>query len=400
MSKPNLYTRLAGMFSSTQKAKTSFKPSTLPKPTNSPVSAPSKTVNQKVDDLLDEKDSRILVEKFKHLSQYSYFRERCREVYKLTIHRLAVAKQYELIEEALESQKKYVSSEGFASRIIHLYGKSGMFDHAYKLFDELPNKKRTQGVKCFNVLLGAAANSEKYDKVVELFRELPVKLSIKPNVDCYNTTMHALCKMGLVDEAVLLLDEMKENSLDISVVSYNTLLCAYYEAGECEKGNKLWERMVKDGVAPDIHSYNFKIRGLINDGKLPEALELAMQLKDKGVKPNVGSYNVVIQGLIKDDDLVSVKEWYGKLLESRLLPNKTTFGILVPFLCQRGDYGFAFEVCEIMLKRRFSLIDEAILQNVVDGLAMNSTIDKAKVLVELGLSNSYAAYHLVMPASV
>ncbi|KAK9669050.1 hypothetical protein RND81_13G105600 [Saponaria officinalis] len=227
-------------------------------------------------------------------------RERFRDIYKLTIHRLALAKEYTLIEKALESQKIYVGTEGFGSRIIYLYGKYGMFDHAYKVFDEMPERKCKQGVKSFNALLGAAANSEKYDKVYELFRELPEKMSIELNVDCYNTAMHALCNTGLVQDAVLLLDEMEVNRLKPDDVSFNTLLCVYYERGECKEGEKLWERMIKSNFVPNIQSYNFKLKGLINNDKLLNALELATQLNNLGIKPDVCTYNVVINGLINN----------------------------------------------------------------------------------------------------
>ncbi|KAL9236683.1 hypothetical protein vseg_011321 [Gypsophila vaccaria] len=401
-SKSNIYPRLTALFTSTQNAKPSFiKPSKKPekiKP-KSPEVLP-KTLNNKIKELLQEKDPHILVEKFQHLSQYSVFRERCREIYKLTVHRLAIAKQTSLIEQLLDSQKMYMVTEGFGSRIIHLYGKYGMFDHARKVFDEMPERKCTRGAKSFNVLLGAAANSGEYEKVYELFREWPKKMSIELNVDCYNTAMRAFCSTGRVEEAVLLLDEMEENELKPCVISFNTLLCVYYEDGEVEKGDELWERMVKSGVVPNTQSYNFKLRGLINDGKLLEAIELAKQLKDMGVKPDECTFDAVIEGLVKDDDLDCAKEWYGKLLNSGCLPNKATFGTLAPFLCQKGEHGLAFELCEKMLKGRNCSVDEAVLQSVVDCLAENSMTDKAKVLVELGLSNSYAPYHLIMPNHV
>ncbi|KNA10240.1 hypothetical protein SOVF_146020 [Spinacia oleracea] len=399
MSNSNVYTRLHSLFSSTRNAANSIK-STHPKPTEttkSLTSAKRKEINLGIKDLLDEKDSQKLVQKFKLLSQEKYFRQR-HKIYENTIHRLALANQNTLIEDALESQKKYIIGEPFAARIIFLYGKAGLFEHAHKVFDELPQLGCQQGFKSFNVLLGAASNSEKYDKVYELFRELPKKLSIKPSVHCYNTAAHALCKLGLIDDAVSLISEMEMNGLNPSVVSLNTLLGAVYEKKGFEEGEKVWESMIEKGVVPDVLSYNFKLQRLVNDGKLSKAMELIMELESKEISPDVGTYNGLILGACKNNDLDEVRRWYKELLNSGIFPNKVTFNTVIPFLCENGDFGLAYQVCKRMFRHQCS-VDQSLLQKVANGLAKKSMMEEAKILVGLGKSNSYFPYDLELPTT-
>ncbi|KAF9599190.1 hypothetical protein IFM89_035649 [Coptis chinensis] len=66
-----------------------------------------------------------------------------------------------------------ITKQGFAMRLISLYGKPGMFDHALKLFDELPERT----VKMYNALLNANASvvSNKFDETHKLFREPSLK---------------------------------------------------------------------------------------------------------------------------------------------------------------------------------------------------------------------------------
>ncbi|KAJ4982319.1 hypothetical protein NE237_033156 [Protea cynaroides] len=88
------------------------------------------------------------------------------------------------VEEILEDQKKNddISKEGFAIRIISLYGKSGMFDQAYQTFDQLPEPKCQRTVKSFDALLTACVDTSTFDKAELLFCELPSCLSIQPNL--------------------------------------------------------------------------------------------------------------------------------------------------------------------------------------------------------------------------
>lgn len=406
-----VYARLNRMFASTQKATTAIINSSAqktPNPTKEPpptkaarFTRPKKTRIQSggVRDLLNEKDSEKLLQKFTTLSENVVFRQQHYRIYEFTIHRLTLAKRFSLIEQALESQKKYIFGEGFAARLIYLYGKADMFDHAYKLFDELPERKCPRGTKSFNALLTAAANSQKFDKAYELFQELPPKLSIKPDVDSYNRVAYALCELGLLDKALSLLDEMETNGLSPDVVSFNTLMGAFYKKGDIEKGEKTWERMVKNGLVPDTHSYNFKLWGLVNEGKLTEAIELVEELKSKKLQADMNTYNSLIKGSCKNDDLEGAKRWYVELLKNSCVPNKVTFSILVPFLCEKGDYCFAFQVCERKFKKQCLVIDEALLQNVVDGLVKDSMTEEAETLVKLAKSSSYVPYNLAMPST-
>ncbi|XP_021719450.1 pentatricopeptide repeat-containing protein At3g13160, mitochondrial-like [Chenopodium quinoa] len=154
----------------------------------------------------------------------------------------ANTKSFSLIEEILEDQKQYkdITDEGFTVRFICLYGKAGMFDHAHKLFDEMPELNCKRTVLSYNALLGTCVNSKNFDKVDGFFRELPGKLSIKPDVVSYNTVIKAFCEMGSLDSALSLLDEMEKEGLRPNLITFNILLDAFYRKLRFLDGDKLW----------------------------------------------------------------------------------------------------------------------------------------------------------------
>ncbi|KAF9599185.1 hypothetical protein IFM89_035644 [Coptis chinensis] len=85
-----------------------------------------------------------------------------------------IARQQQVLEHH-QNKNKFddITKQGFAMRLISLYGKPGMFDHALKLFDELPERT----VKTYNALLNANASvvSNKFDETHKLFREPSLK---------------------------------------------------------------------------------------------------------------------------------------------------------------------------------------------------------------------------------
>ncbi|MCI21418.1 pentatricopeptide repeat-containing protein mitochondrial-like, partial [Trifolium medium] len=55
----------------------------------------------------------------------------------------------------------------------------------------------------------AYLHSKQYDVVERLFKELPVQLSVKPDLVSYNTYIKALLEKGSFDSAVSVVDEME-----------------------------------------------------------------------------------------------------------------------------------------------------------------------------------------------
>lgn len=348
-------------------------------------------------DIYRERDLKRLVEKFKQSSELYRFRTNA-SIYEVTVRRLAAAKRFRWIEEILEEQKKYkdISKEGFSVRLISLYGKSGMFHHAFKVFDEMPNQKCERSVLSFNALLGACVNSKKFDKVEGFFRDLPSGLSIKPNLFSYNIVIKAFCSTGSFSSAVGMLDEMEKEGLEPDSITFNTLLNGFNGSGRFSDVEKIWARMEKKNVVPDIRSYNAKFLALASEKRMLEGICLFEEMQTKGIKPDAYSFNYFIKGFCNDGKLEEATNWLGKMRKNGFSPDKLTFVTLVPFYCEKGSFDQAFELCKEIFNRK-CLVDKVLLQNAVDELVKGGKVEEAKQLVHLGKSNSYRLYKLKIP---
>jgi hypothetical protein len=74
-------------------------------------------------------------------------------------------------------------------------------------------------------------------------------------------------------------------------------------------------------------------------------------------------------------------------------PNRVTFQFLIPFLCEKGDVGFAVEICEEIFDKKWHARAE-VLQLVVNRLVMEAKIQDAEKLVQDGKKHKY---ELLMP---
>ncbi|KAF9588770.1 hypothetical protein IFM89_015497 [Coptis chinensis] len=235
-----------------------------------------------------------------------------------------------------------ITEQGFAMRFISLYGKPGMFDHALKLFDELPERT---AVKTYNALLNASVVSNKFDETQKLFREPSLK---------------------------------KLPDFPSGMVSL---------------------RMEESGIVPDIISYNAKLQGFVNVGKISEAVELVEQLGNNVEKPNLFTYNVLIKWYGNNGNLDEAKSVYDNMLKSDIVPDWFTFEALIPCVCEKGEFGLALKLCEKSIGSNCH-VSAGIVQVVVDGLLKESKVEEAKGLVEIAHSKKYYRSKLKMPQEI
>ncbi|KAL2475499.1 Pentatricopeptide repeat-containing protein [Abeliophyllum distichum] len=388
----SLYRHLGGLFRKTSKAPataaadTIINTSQLTGSESTPLSAAA----------TKEKQLKSLVDKFKKSSESSRFRRRHLN-YEPAVRRLAAAGRFSSIHDILNHQKQYrdITDERFTVRLLWLYGKSQMSDHALDLFEEMPQLNCPRTVLSFNALMAACVHSKQFDKTVKLFHEIPEKLSIQPDIVSYNTVIKAFCELGSFDTAVSMMDELDKMDIQPTTATFNTLLYAFYKSGRFDKAETIWGLMDKKKASPDARSYNAKLHGLVKEKRVMEAVGVVEGMEARGVKPDSFSYNVLIKGFVDEENLNEVKRWYKEMIDNGCTPDLATFRMLIPFACDTGDIDFAHELAKksIDVNRIFFLG----IQQVINKLMEQSKVNEAKELMELGSSIRVLRHKLSMP---
>lgn len=270
-----------------------------------------------------------------------------------------------------------------------------MFGHAQKLFDEMPLLNCQRTVKSFNALLSACVNSQEFDKISEIFTHVPENLGIEPNVVSYNTVVKAFCKMGSLDSAFSVIEEMEKNGLEPDLVTFNTLLEAFYSSGMFSDAEKVWKMMREKNVVPNSRSYNPKLRALVASDRISEGVGLIEEMRRGGVAPDSFSYNSLIKGFCDGGNMQEAKRWFGEMEKNGCKPDRVTYVFLGYLACRMGDFDYAFELCKEAINGKL-VIHKTMAQRVVDGLVKESRMKEAE---ELGNSNNFYSYDLKLVAS-
>ncbi|KAF9589575.1 hypothetical protein IFM89_025701 [Coptis chinensis] len=198
------------------------------------------------------------------------------------VYEKTIGRQQQQVLEHHQNKFDDITKQGFAMRLISLYGKPGMFD-------ELPERTT---VKTYNALLNASVVSNKFDETQKLFRELSLKkLSDFPS--------------------------------------------AFIEMGKWENAHSML-----DGVEPSLITFKTLLNGFYRD------VELVEQLGNNVEKPNLFTYNVLIKWYGNNGNLDEAKSVYDNMLKSDIVPDWFTFEALIPCVCEKGEFGLALKLCE------------------------------------------------------
>ncbi|CAK9156828.1 unnamed protein product [Ilex paraguariensis] len=188
-----------------------------------------------------------------------------------------------------------------------------------------------------------------------------------PDVYTYNVLIRGLCKKGCMasarevviespmkganQEAFKLVDDMVFRGCNLDDITYNGLMKALCKDGVVEKAMGLLEEMynwedikceflrdmIHRGLTPDIVTHNSLINGLCKLGHLREAHNLFDNLQLEGISPDAITYNTLICSHCKagmfDDAYVLVNRG----IAGGFIPNDVTWYILVNNFVKEGD---------------------------------------------------------------
>lgn len=361
---------------------------------------PDQGVEEVVGDLFNERDLHKLVSRFKEASASRRFRSKHR-VYEVAVQRLAAAGRRDGVAEILEEQKRYgddIAREGFAARVIVLYGRAGMAAAAEETFRQLPSLGCRRTALSFNALLSACSAAGDLERMDDLFRSVPAESpEIAPDVVSYNILIKSMCRRSDLDGAMCLLETMEERGAEPSLITFNTLLNGFYSHGRFSDAEKIWELMAQKKCQPDVKSFNAKLRGLVLGSRTPETAEIVERLRGMGLRPDTFTFNSLIKGHCEAGNLEDARKVFDNLTKNGCRPNRETFETMVPRLCQAGQLDLALSMCKESISRKCCVAAE-LLQEVADALSACSRADDAEKLVKLSWLNNYDEKSVRLPS--
>uniref|UniRef100_A0A0D9X9D3 Pentacotripeptide-repeat region of PRORP domain-containing protein n=1 Tax=Leersia perrieri TaxID=77586 RepID=A0A0D9X9D3_9ORYZ len=308
------------------------------------------------------------------------------------VARLAGARRNDLVEEILEQHKALPQGrrEGFVVRIIGLYGKARMPDHALRTFREMELYGCPRTAKSFNATMKVLVRARLFDEVLQLF-ESSETYGVELDDISYNTVVKMMCDLGELRAAYRVMQEMEKAGVRPDVITYTTLMDAFYKSRQREVGDGLWNLMRLRGCMPTLASYNVRIQFLVNRRRGWQANDLVKKMYASGIRPDEITYNLVIKGFFMMGEHEMAKTVFGAMHGRGCKPNAKVYQTMVHYLCERREFDLAFRLCkDSMEKNWFPSVNT--INQLLKGLMSISKDRNAREIMKLvtGRKPSYS----------
>lgn len=148
--------------------------------------------------------------------------------------------------------------------------------------------------------------------------------NLTPTLKITNTAMSALQKPGKWEMVLDLMDQMAKDGHRLDACSHTVAMSAMISAGELEKAVEQLEVMQKQGVHPTSLTYGRLIFALEAAGQPQRALYLWDEMRSKRIEPDRVAYESAIRACKSCEFWDAVLELYGEMKEKDKGPSRTS----------------------------------------------------------------------------
>ncbi|XP_058196376.1 pentatricopeptide repeat-containing protein At3g24000, mitochondrial-like [Rhododendron vialii] len=242
------------------------------------------------------------------------------------------------------------------SQLLEFYCKSGCFEDARKLFDEMPERN----VFSWTSVIGMYSSLGDHEEVLDLFylmidervrpdhfifpkvfkacselkdyrlgkdvHDYMLSIGFEGNYCVKRSLLDMFIKCGRMDIARMLFEEMEFKDL----VMWNMMVSGYVTNEDFKKAFKCVNDMKLDGIMPDQVTWNSIITGYARIGKLKEASRILFK-KDgsKRFQPNVVSWTALITGNEQNGHPYEALQIFRKMVMGGENPNSVTIASVI-----------------------------------------------------------------------
>ncbi|XP_071703465.1 putative pentatricopeptide repeat-containing protein At1g64310 [Rutidosis leptorrhynchoides] len=310
----------------------------------------------------------------------------------------------------------------YPTKIIRFYAINHDLTSAYNLFDESPNRT----VYTWNSIIRAYAQSHCFLDAFTLFKQMLSSVTTDPDhftfaclfracaesfnlyslkivhglLIVYNlgpdsvggsALVSAYSKLGLIDDARMVFDRLKEHDL----VLYNTMITGYGCCGYWEKGLHLFIMMRRLEINPD----GYTMVGLLSSFTSSSLLEVCQSIHCYCLRKGFGSNAHVNSMLVSMYLRCSCMNSAYKVFDSLLQPDLVTWSAFISGFSQSGEYHKALVYFKKMNSKGIKT-DSILLATVLSVTAQLVTLAKGVEIHGYAIRNNLDSEIMVSSALI
>ncbi|XP_052206947.1 pentatricopeptide repeat-containing protein At1g06710, mitochondrial [Diospyros lotus] len=223
--------------------------------------------------------------------------------------------------------------------------KVGKTDEAYKLMLMMEEKGCDPNVVTYTAMIDGFGKAGKVSKCLELFRQMGTK-NCAPNYITYRVLINHCCVSGLLDEARLLLEEMKQTYWPRHMASYRKVIEGFNREFIMNLG--LLDEISGNDHVPVTPIYRILIESFRKAGRLEVALELHKEISSSSVFHSADRimYSSLIESLSASCKVDKAFELYGEMTRRGGLPDLSVFFHLIKGLIKVNRWEEALQLSD------------------------------------------------------
>lgn len=238
--------------------------------------------------------------------------------------------------------------QGFSSR--------GMMGRAIEVMELIADEKIEYpfgNFVCSSVIAGFCRIG-KPELGVEFFEKAKISGALRSNLVTYTALVHALCKLGRVDEVGNLFRAMEEEGLAFDVVFFTCWVWGYLKEDFVMEAFRKNSEMLERGIGADVVSYTVLMEGFSREENAEKAVGFLSKMRNEGLKPNLVTYTVLILGLCRKGKLEEAYNIFKMIEDIGMVADELLYATLIDGACRKGDFDLVLDLLSDMDRKRIS----------------------------------------------
>ncbi|XP_047326326.1 pentatricopeptide repeat-containing protein At2g38420, mitochondrial [Impatiens glandulifera] len=266
------------------------------------------------------------------------------EAYQFVFRKLTSSAKWIQASEVLnhiEKFEKFNTPEEILIDFIQIYGHANMIGDAIDIFFRIPKFRCNPTVNSLNSLLNILCWNREGIQIAPRILLKSESMQIRADESTFKILVKALCRIGKVDYAVKLLNNVVEGGYNLDGELCSLILSSIVE-NRCPSVVDILgflKEMKKLGFCPGRVDWCNVIRVLVcREGKGIEAFNCLEEMKSDGVKPDVNCYCLVMKGLVEKREFKLVDKVFDELLVIGLVPDIECYNVYINGLCKQKKF--------------------------------------------------------------
>lgn len=160
----------------------------------------------------------------------------------------------------------------------------------------------------------------------------------EPDIVTYSTLVKGFCNSGNLDRAISILKDMRsEGKFTPDEVMYNSLLDGCAKEHRPNDALRLLDEMKESGVAPSNYTLSMLVKLMGRCRRVNQAFTIIEEIsREYGLKVNIQVYTCLIQACFNNRQALKAVSLHEQIIKEGLCPDEMTYSVLVQGCLKAG----------------------------------------------------------------